>query len=27
SRLPHRFRNPSAEHVCEVVSANSPPTF
>ncbi|MDV2146239.1 XRE family transcriptional regulator, partial [Burkholderia pseudomallei] len=21
SRLPHRFRNPSAEHVCEVVSA------
>jgi len=27
SRLPHRFRNPSAEQVCEVVSANSPPTF
>jgi transcriptional regulator with XRE-family HTH domain len=27
SRLPHRFRNPSAEHVCEIVSANSPPTF
>jgi transcriptional regulator with XRE-family HTH domain len=27
SRLPHRFRNPSAEHVCEIVSANSPPSF
>ncbi|QQC65952.1 cupin domain-containing protein [Paraburkholderia ginsengisoli] len=27
SRLPHRFRNPSAEHRCEIVSANSPPTF
>ena len=27
SRFPHRFRNPSAEQVCEVVSANSPPTF
>ncbi|WP_118180274.1 cupin domain-containing protein [Paraburkholderia phosphatilytica] len=27
SRLPHRFRNPSAESVCEVVSANSPPSF
>jgi transcriptional regulator with XRE-family HTH domain len=27
SRLPHRFRNPSAEHVCEIASANSPPTF
>jgi len=27
SRLPHRFRNPSAEQVCEVVSANSPPSF
>jgi transcriptional regulator with XRE-family HTH domain len=27
SRLPHRFRNPSAEHSCEIVSANSPPTF
>ncbi|WP_027821062.1 cupin domain-containing protein [Paraburkholderia bannensis] len=27
SRFPHRFRNPSANEVCEVVSANSPPTF
>ncbi|WP_321863023.1 cupin domain-containing protein [Burkholderia cenocepacia] len=27
SRLPHRFRNPSAELICEVVSANSPATF
>jgi transcriptional regulator with XRE-family HTH domain len=27
SRLPHRFRNPSAQQVCEVVSANSPPSF
>jgi transcriptional regulator with XRE-family HTH domain len=27
SRLPHRFRNPSAEQVCEIVSANTPPTF
>jgi len=27
SRLPHRFRNPSAEELCEIVSANSPPTF
>jgi mannose-6-phosphate isomerase-like protein (cupin superfamily) len=27
SRLPHRFRNPSAEHLCEIVSANSPATF
>lgn len=27
SCLPHRFRNPSAEHVCEIVSANSPATF
>lgn len=27
SRLPHRFRNPSAQQLCEVVSANSPPTF
>ncbi|MGH8782734.1 cupin domain-containing protein [Paraburkholderia sp.] len=27
SRIPHRFRNPSAEQICEVVSANSPPTF
>ena len=27
SRFPHRFRNPSADEVCEVVSANSPPTF
>lgn len=27
SRLPHRFRNPSAEQPCEIVSANSPPTF
>jgi transcriptional regulator with XRE-family HTH domain len=27
SRLPHRFRNPSADQACEVVSANSPPTF
>lgn len=26
SRLPHRFRNPGAE-VCEIVSANSPPTL
>ena len=26
-RFPHRFRNPSADLVCEVVSANSPPTF
>lgn len=27
SRFPHRFRNPSANEVCELVSANSPPTF
>jgi transcriptional regulator with XRE-family HTH domain len=27
SRLQHRFRNPSAEHICEIVSANSPATF
>jgi transcriptional regulator with XRE-family HTH domain len=27
SRLPHRFRNPNAERVCEIVSAGSPPTF
>ena len=27
SRLPHRFRNPSADQICEVVSANSPATF
>jgi transcriptional regulator with XRE-family HTH domain len=27
SRSPHRFRNPSADEICEVVSANSPPTF
>ncbi|MGA0550547.1 cupin domain-containing protein [Burkholderia sp. OKR4-1] len=27
SRLPHRFRNPSADLICEVVSANSPATF
>ncbi|GLU32715.1 cupin domain-containing protein [Trinickia caryophylli] len=27
SRFPHRFRNPSADEICEVVSANSPPTF
>lgn len=27
SRFPHRFRNPSADDICEVVSANSPPTF
>ncbi len=27
SRFPHRFRNPSADQICEVVSANSPPTF
>jgi transcriptional regulator with XRE-family HTH domain len=27
SRLPHRFRNPSAELVCEIVSANSPARF
>ncbi len=27
SRFPHRFRNPSANEVCEVVSANSPPSF
>ena len=26
SRLPHRFRN-TGDEVCEVVSANSPPTF
>jgi transcriptional regulator with XRE-family HTH domain len=27
SRLPHRFRNPSEDQVCEIVSSNSPPTF
>lgn len=27
SRLPHRFRNPSSSVVCELVSANSPPSF
>lgn len=26
SRIPHRFRNPFDE-VCEIISANSPPTF
>jgi transcriptional regulator with XRE-family HTH domain len=27
SRFAHRFRNPSADQVCEVISANSPPSF
>lgn len=27
SRLPHRFRNPSNDQVCEIVSSNSPPSF
>jgi quercetin dioxygenase-like cupin family protein len=27
SRLPHRFRNPSGNEICEIVSSNSPPTF
>lgn len=27
SRLPHRFRNPSGDEICEIVSSNSPPTF
>lgn len=27
SRLPHRFRNLSDTEPCEIVSANSPPTF
>jgi mannose-6-phosphate isomerase-like protein (cupin superfamily) len=26
SRLPHRFRN-TGEEICEIISANSPPTF
>ena len=27
SRLPHRFRNPSSDEICEIVSSNSPPSF
>jgi mannose-6-phosphate isomerase-like protein (cupin superfamily) len=27
SNLPHRFRNPGREALCEIISSSTPPSF